>query len=495
MLATALFAALVTANVAANPGPAAPATTTAIVAQDQVSLRAAPHDAARQQAVLWAGEAVEVRGQKLDYVQVWDHKRERGGFVPASSLRRIGTTPADVPELMAVLRFVRDTPGSEALGIAYAAAYIVAAPAEVLNGEQGIEALDILGTLADRLAQHASSGGTQSKAAANALSAHLDVARGYGIVFGVGEREGNLQVCYDGDAFRRVLAMRSNAVQRAHAALGLTRPECVNPELAPLERRAVDEWRAGVLDRVDIAAVPAYLKNRILMRRAGVWSGIAYERARMGEAPDAAAERAMSELAGIVKAELTDDDVTAYNDAAIRVSTSRWAAMPGANKKFSAGLSIDASAGQSGETCVTLTDAKHDAAHALARRCTFGLVWIGSATLNRENNALALAVQPLDGWREMWLFRKQADAWNVSVLPPASLNPGIGYVEFAGWVPGGKQMLLAREAKGDGKYKRNFEQISLASLAPEHQATDPSMLAAFKRWQDPAWKAQTVSLR
>ena len=58
-----------------------------------------------------------------------------------------------------------------------------------------------------------------------------------------------------------------------------------------------------------------------------------------------------------------------------------------------------------------------------------------------------------------------------------------------------QQMLLAREARGDGKYKRNFEQISLASLAPEHQATDPGILAAFKRWQDPAWKAQTVSLR
>jgi hypothetical protein len=240
-------------------------------------------------------------------------------------------------------------------------------------------------------------------------------------------------------------------------------------------------------------ALPAYLKNRVVMRRAGVWSGIAYERARMGVASDSAAERAMNELAGIVKTELADEDMTTYNDAAIRVSASRWAAMPGASKKFSAG--IDAGAGQPGETCVTLTDAKHDAAHPLARRCTFGLVWIGSATLNRESNALALAVQPLDGWREMWLFRKQADGWNVSVLPPASVNPGIGYVEFAGWVPGGKQMLLAREAKGDGKYKRNFEQISLASLAPEHQATDPDILAAFKRWQDPAWKAQTVSLR
>jgi hypothetical protein len=36
-----------------------------------------------------------------------------------------------------------------------------------------------------------------------------------------------------------------------------------------------------------------------------------------------------------------------------------------------------------------------------AQRCTYGLVWPGSATLNREGTALALAVQPLDAWREL----------------------------------------------------------------------------------------------
>ncbi len=95
----------------------------------------------------------------------------------------------------------------------------------------------------------------------------------------------------------------------------------------------------------------------------------------------------------------------------------------------------------------------------------------------------------------MWVFRKTPDGWHVRVLPPASTAPDVGYAEFAGWVPGGKQMLVAREASGDGKSLRAFELLRLDTLAAERQASDPSALAAFQRWQDPAWKRQTLSLR
>ena len=111
-----------------------------------------------------------------------------------------------------------------------------------------------------------------------------------------------------------------------------------------------------------------------------------------------------------------------------------------------------------------------------------------SASLNREGRALALAVQPLDGWRELWLFLKDRDGWRVEVMPPAPAQPGLGVAEFAGWVPGGAQLLLAREFRADGKYRRSFEVVSLATLATERQSPEPALLGAFQRWSDPAWR-------
>jgi hypothetical protein len=75
------------------------------------------------------------------------------------------------------------------------------------------------------------------------------------------------------------------------------------------------------------------------------------------------------------------------------------------------------------------------------------------------------------------------------------MAPGVGYAEFAGWVPGGTLLLVAREAAGEGKQLRNFELLRLDTLAPVRQTGDPASLAAFQRWQDPAWKRETLSLR
>ncbi len=478
------------------------AASTAIVLRDQTALRAAPRDSAAQQAVLWQGEVLEVRGERLDYLQVWDHVRERGGFVRASQVHRSRLSAADAPALLTLVGFTRESAGSEALGIGLTAAYLQAAPAEALRGAPGVEAFDALGTFADRLAQRVSAGNASSKAAESALAAHLEAATRFGVRFASFERDGRMQICYDGDAFRRILARAAEPLQQARAVLALTRPECVDPALGVSERAALDEWRAAVLDRVDTSKLPTYLKNRVAMRRAGLWSVIAYRRARQGGGVDTeatvagAAERALDELAAVVKDELTDDDRSAFDGAAIRVNASRWAADSGSAPRLgAAGLSIATAPGEPGQTCVLLVDAKHDASSPLARRCTYGIVWAASATRNREANALAVAVQPMEAWRELWIFRKSRDGWSVSILPPATTAPGIGFAEFAGWVPGGKQILVAREAQGEGRHKRSFELVRLDGLGTERQSSDASALGAFQRWQDPAWKRATVSLR
>jgi hypothetical protein len=488
----AVLLAIILLSIFATPAAGNQQTDTAIVTRDRTSLRAAPRVSAQQQALLWQGEVLEIRGERLDYLHVYDYKRERAGFVHASHVRRLRLTAEEAPDLLAVVRFLRDTPGAEAMGIGLAAAYIQAATPEMLRGEPGIDALDAFGTFADRLARRASSGMAQSKTVEATLSAHLDVASRYGVNFVNHERAGRMHICYDGDAFRRLLGMPSTPEQRARAALALTRHECVPPDLGPLARNGLDEWRADMLDRVDTSALPGYLMNRVQMRRASVWASLAYQRARMGESGDAAAIRAITELAGINKSELAEGDLAAYNEAAMRVNASRWAAVPPAPAAQTKRVRIVTAAGEPGETCVSLVDAEKP----LATRCTYGIVWANSATVNREGTALALAVQPMDTWREMWLFRREADGWwTVSVLPPATTMPDIGYAEFAGLVPGGRQMLIARESRGEGKYRRNFEIVRLDTLAVARQAGDPDVLGAFQRWQDPSWKEQTLSIR
>ena len=266
----------------------------AIIVQDQSSLRAAPRDSAPAHTLLWQGEALEVRGERLDYVQVYDHRRERAGFVRASQVRRFKLTPQEAPELLALLRFLDGTPGAEALGIGLAAAYLQAAPKAQLQGEAGAEALDALGGFAERLARRASPRALQTRETQAITAAHLDVAARYGVHFTTHDYEGRMILCYEGDAYRRVLALPSTAPQRSRAVLGLTRPECGGADLPPQKQRQLDEWRAEVLDKVEVDALPPTRRNRVLMRRAAVWASLAFQRARQGEAARSRANRALA---------------------------------------------------------------------------------------------------------------------------------------------------------------------------------------------------------
>ena len=485
--------------------------TLAIVTQDNTSLRAAPRGTAAQQAALWQGDTLEVRGQRLDYLQVYDHRRERAGFVHISQVRQLPTAPQDAPELLAVVRFLKHNAGSEALGIGYTAAYLKAAPAASLDAE----VFDALGTLAERLARRASL--KHPKNVADVISAHMEVAAFYGVTFkGYAQgyaKDDAVQLCYNGEAFRRVLSMAAPPELAAKAALAVTRHDCMSVDLHPKDRLAHDQWRAEVLHKINpaqFAQLSGLSQNRLRLRRADVASSLAFQMARRAE-PAAAvaqqAEYALADLAAIQPTELTDDDAQDHNDTAIRVGASRWAHSTSASLPVDAAkppkLAVRTTPGEAGQTCINLFETTTDgqpSPQPVASRCTYGVVWLQSANAHPNGQALALAVQPLATWREVWVFRKTAGLWAIDVLPPASSAPELGYLEFAGWTnsathPNTPSMLLARETRIAGRYKRSFEVMRLDSLTVDKQASDASLLAAFGKNQDASWKRQTVSLR
>jgi hypothetical protein len=119
---------------------------------------------------------------------------------------------------------------------------------------------------------------------------------------------------------------------------------------------------------------------------------------------------------------------------------------------------------------------------------------MASAQAISQGSALVLAVQPLESWRELWVFHQTAGTWMIDVLSPAADDPEQGYVEFAGFAPGTRRLLIVREAKVGGRFRRRFEELRLDDLALVRQASTPDLLRDFGRWQDVAWRRDTLSL-
>jgi hypothetical protein len=236
----------------------------------------------------------------------------------------------------------------------------------------------------------------------------------------------------------------------------------------------------------------AMTRSRLHARRAAVWASLAYEQGRRREPAGAAAERALAELLVVDPAELGDDRRPEYIDAVLRVSAIRWAGelpvpQPGR-------LTLSAAPGDPGQTCVALEDANRPQAPAIIRRCTYGIVRMASIQRIPQGPALVLAVQPLESWRELWVFHERAGSWTVDVLSPGLDNPEEGYVEFAGYAPGTRRLLIAKEWKDRGRFRRSFEELRLDDLALVRQASSPELLRDFGRWQDVAWRRDTLAL-
>lgn len=483
-----------------------PNTEMGLVMQQTVSMKAAPKDSARELAVLWQGEWVEVRDKRINYLEVYDHKRERAGYVKVSHLRESKFHQSETGEFLTLVRYLRDHSGSNSLGISLASAYLKAATPEQMNAQEGAEVLAAIGIFADRIASLASSNQTLSKSHNRFLTQQLEVASQYGVHFNQIDVNGHIRLCYDGETYRQVLALPADDATKAKAALSLTENACIHPDLSPVERAQIDVWRADVMNKVNSEHLPEFLKNRVEMRRASILSTLSYARTRFSENKHALSLsgiqdtsndlmlKAMQAFSQVDKNQLPDTDWPVYNNTAMLVNANRWALKEPINSKQFGQLKLEMREGKAGETCVSLRAKKQKA--PLAERCTYSVVWPQSATINQKKNAIALAVQPMPGWRELWVFKKQKSGWTLSIVPPNLHEARLGYAEFAGWSPNGKQILLAKESRTPkGHYHRRYEVVNLATLAVQRQARDASILGAFQRWQDPIWLANSISIR
>ncbi len=524
----------------------------AIVVSDHASVRSTPRSAATELTTLWQGDVVEIRGEQAEYLKVYSYRRERGGYLRNEAVRKVGLTEADAPELLAVMRFLRDTPGSEALGISYGAAYLKAVSPRAMTSE----AFDAIGQMAERLADTASGSGAQ----ATSVAARLEVVSQFGVRMRSFERNGRMQVCYDGELFSSILTQaRSTAEPRAHAILALTRADCIEPDTSLTARAALDEERRDLLERVQDTNLTPVTRSRVRARRAAVWSAIAFAQARHGQQTAPAAQRALAELTAVHPADLGEIYQSEYADAVLRVSAIRWATAQAAvgsrapaapltgmpttiaataaplmqtparvaatavpltqaslravadNQASPAGLAVAAASilvpggsltlsttagAEPGQACLTLEDSRPQRLKAiLARRCTFGVIWLASAQTIPQTQALVLSVQPLESWRELWVFHQIAGKWLVDVISPGLDEPDEGYVEYAGFAPGTSRILLVREVKERARFRRWFEEVRLDDLVLVRQASTPELLRDFGRWQDVGWRRDTLALR
>jgi uncharacterized membrane protein len=483
----------------------------ALVADDPAVLRNAPRDDAPAQATLWRGDWLEVRGETAGFLRVYDHRHERPGYIRPTVVRVHRLEEASTPELTAVVRFLRDAGGSESLGIGYAALALRAAPA----GTDTSEILAAIGTMADRLARRASALRADGRNAT--LTAHIEVAESYGVKFksvdvpatGTGTSTApRARLCYDGEAWEGVLAVRTAApIERARAALALAGRSCQDGPtlaLAPTEARAWNDRRLQALQSLEYpaeTALPAALLGRVRLRRAEALAWRAFDEARRGNLdPAARAEAAaVRELALTDRGVLAPEDLDVYEDVAIRVAASRWATEPEQKPAGKRGADIVLAARDEGETCVRVVQtAPSGKTRTLGERCTYGLVWKNALRWAPSGRVATLAVQPLAAWTEIWVLRGTGEgAWAIETLTPATADPdaAVGYVEAAGFSPDGARLLVVREARAAGQVTRRFQVVETATLTVEKWAAHADKLGAFKRWSAPSWRAGTLALR
>ena len=202
------------------------AATLAIVIQDHAALRAAPRSGATELARLWQGDVLEVRGERAGYLKVYDYRRERGGYLRATRRGRSSSPRPPRPNCSPCCASCARAPAPRRS--ASVTARRISRPHR--RTRITAEPFDAIAQMAERLADQAS-GSTEHLAD---VAPHLEVVEQFGVHMRSFERNGRMRVCYDGELFRRVLALPgAQPEERARAVLGLTRPDCIDPDWAP----------------------------------------------------------------------------------------------------------------------------------------------------------------------------------------------------------------------------------------------------------------------
>ena len=130
------------------------------------------------QTLLYAGDWLEVRGERQGWLQVYDHRHERPGYVRPSQVR---TFPVDEKRGGRAGGGHRLRARSAGRGVARHRATRRCSCARRRRARVGAEVFDALGGMAERLGRRASSKWARPNDAT--LAAQIEVAESYGIKF------------------------------------------------------------------------------------------------------------------------------------------------------------------------------------------------------------------------------------------------------------------------------------------------------------------------
>jgi hypothetical protein len=231
-----------------------------------------------------------------------------------------------------------------------------------------------------------------------------------------------MQVCYDGELFHRVLTLPGAPPEaRARAVLALTRADCIDPDLVPVARASVDAERAQLLDQVKDDDSSAMMRSRLHARRAGVWASLAFGRDRRRESTGAEAERARAELLAVDRDDLGDDRRSEFLDAVLRVAAVRWSGAQAAPQPGP--VTLTASPGEPGETCVALEDSHGARTRVFVRRCTYGIVRMASLQVVPRAQALVPRCSRSRVGGSSGYFTKRPEAGRSMCSRPGSKAP------------------------------------------------------------------------